>query len=148
MLILKPLHYAYRELVGNHRNQIPFWVLVGFLPTFVIERTIVDNYPGLYLQVKGTHVHHFTYGIFVLAITGFLSLISSKPWRSWLAVTYGLGLGLAFDEFGMWLHLTSNYTINDSEYVMVGILVFLVAIVYGIGIIRKALPYIRRTMRP
>jgi hypothetical protein len=147
MVILKPLGYAYRELIANRRNQIPFWILFGFLPTFVIERTIVDNYPGLFLRAHGTHVHHFTYGIIVLALTGFISLVWDRPSRRALAAFYGIGLALAFDEFGMWLHLTSNYNLDQSVDVMVGILVFLVSIVYGIGIIRHAVPYMRRSRR-
>ena len=141
MLVLRPLAYAYRELIANRRNQIPFWILAGFLPTFIIARTIVDKSPGLFLKVHGTHVHHFTYGIIVLAVTGFVSLVWTRPARALLAIAYGIGLALAFDEFGMWLHLTNDYSIDTSEDVMVGILAFLVFLVYGIGIVRHALPY-------
>ena len=47
----------------------------------------------------------------------------------------------------MWLRLTSNYNLDQSEDVMAGILVFLVVAVYGIGIIRRAWPYMRKTVR-
>jgi hypothetical protein len=147
MLILKPLKYAYRELIANRRSQIPFWVLVGFLPTFVTARSVVNTQPELFLQVRGVHIHHFTYGIIVLAIVGFISLVWSKPSRAGLAVFYGAGLALAFDEFGMWVKLADDYDIRASQDVMVGILVFLVFVVYGIGILRRAWPYMHRTIR-
>lgn len=151
MLSFRPfvaaLRFAYRELIAKRWRQIPFWVLVGFLPTFIIARSIVDNAPGVFLRVGGTHVHHFTYGIFVLAVTGFVSLVAPGRWRSLLAVVYGVGLALAFDEFGMWLHLTSNYRIDQSEDAMVAILVFLVFVVYGIDLLRRALHYIRPPKR-
>ncbi|HKU18536.1 MAG TPA: hypothetical protein VJP80_04645 [Candidatus Saccharimonadales bacterium] len=139
MLLRTALGKAYRGLIANRHRQIPFWVLVGFLPTFLAARLIVDNAPGVFLQVNGTHVHHFTYGIIMLAITGFVSLV--WPWRSRavLAVAYGIGLALAFDEFGMWLHLTNNYNIDQSEDAMVAILAVLVFLVYGLDLTRRVL---------
>jgi cytochrome bd-type quinol oxidase subunit 2 len=108
MLIFRPLKYAYRELISNRRRQIPFWVLLGFLPSYLTARLLVHFAPGLFFHVHGVHVHHFTYGIIVLAIF------------------YGIGLALSFDEFGMWVRLTDHYNIDQSEDVMAGILVFLV----------------------
>jgi mannose/fructose/N-acetylgalactosamine-specific phosphotransferase system component IIC len=145
MLVLKPIKYAYRELIANRVRQIPFWILVGFLPTFITARLIVDVVPGLYLRVHHVHVHHFTYGIMVLAVVGFISLVTTIPSRV-LAVFYGLGLALSFDEFGMWVRLTDHYNIDQSVDVMVGILVFLVFLVYGIGILRRAWPAMRKTI--
>src|SRR5262245_52482027 len=114
MFLRGALKYAYNELIHNRRKQIPFWILAGFLPTFLAARFVVDKAPGLFLQVSGTHVHHFTYGIFVLALTGFVSLAWPRASRLWLAIAYGVGLALSFDEFGMWLHLTSNYHLDQS----------------------------------
>lgn len=142
MRIPNAFSYAYRQLISQPSKQIPFWILAGFLPTFLISRLIVDTTPGLHLSVKGTHVHHLTYGIIVLAITGFISLVWPKVPRRTLATAYGIGLALAFDEFGMWLHLTTNYNFDTSEDVMVGILVFLVCVVYGIEYMRTVIRYI------
>jgi hypothetical protein len=134
---------AYRELVADRRAQMPFWMLVGFLPTFVAARLIVRLDPRLFLDVHGVHVHHFTYGIFVLTAVGFIAI--AKPdfkFRAWLAIAYGVGLALSFDEFGMWVHLTSNYNIDQSEDAMTAILVFLVVAVYCTRIIRRALRFL------
>ncbi len=136
---------AYRELIGERRKHMPFWVLVGFLPTFLVARFLVSSYPDLFLDIRGVHVHHFTWGVIVLAAVGFISLVSPEyPPRPALAVSYGVGLALAFDEFGMWLRLTANYNLDQSEDVMVGILAFLVVAVYFTGLIRRALRYMRR----
>jgi hypothetical protein len=143
-MILKAIRYAYRELISNRAKQIPFWILVGFLPTFLIERSLVYSAPNIFLVVHGVHVHHFTYGVIILSIVGFISLVSPYRFQRWLAMLYGVGLGLAFDEFGMWLRLTSNYNVDASEDVMVGILAFLIIIVYLAGIIRRAFEYLRR----
>jgi len=146
MLILRPLNYAYRELIHNRRKQIPFWVLAGFLPTYVSARFIVAHFPYLFLHVRGTHVHHFTYGFFVLSIIGFISLATDKG-RRLLAFFYGVGLALAFDEFGMWIKLTDHYNIDASEDIMAWIFAVLIFLVYGIGIIRRAWPYMIATVK-
>jgi hypothetical protein len=143
-MITKSLGFAYRELVGNRTRQVPFWILIGFLPTFLAARLLVAEWPGLFLDVRGVHVHHFTYGVIVLAAVGFISLVSPKRAQQWLAVIYGIGLALAFDEFGMWLRLTNNYNLDQSEDVMVGILCFLVAAVYLTAIVRGMLVYVKR----
>jgi hypothetical protein len=54
--------------------------------------------------VPGMHIHHYVYGIFMLAAAGYLALIfRGDRARLWIALLYGLGLGLTFDEFGMWI---------------------------------------------
>lgn len=145
-MILKPFKYALGELILHRRKQIPFWVLAGFLPTFLIARFLVASFPDLFLQVRGIHVHHFIYGFFVLAIVGFISILSERG-RRIQAFAYGVGLALAFDEFGMWMRLTDNYNIDTSEDALAWIFAILVFLVYGIGIIRRALPHMKR-LRP
>ncbi len=146
MLILKPLAYAYRELFFNRRKQIPFWVLVGFLPTYLLARIIVETHPTLFLHVGGTHVHHFTYGFFVLSIIGFIAITTDRG-RRLQAFIYGVGLALAFDEFGMWVRLTDQYNIESSEDAVAIIYGLLVFLVYGVAILRRAWPYMHRTIR-
>jgi hypothetical protein len=145
---LRAFGLAYRELIRNRARQVPFWVLAGFLPTFVIERNLVSHDPSLFVTVRGVHVHHFTWGVLILAAAGFAALVSPKRAQPWLAVAYGTGLALAFDEFGMWLHLTANYNLDQSEDVMVGILVFLVVVVYFLGLLRRALRIMNPRRRP
>jgi hypothetical protein len=91
-------------------------VLVAFLLTFMCARIIVllimsRAIPDLYLHVKGTHVHHLNYGIFLLsAVGGYLLFARPSGHRLHVAaVLYGVGMGLTFDEFGMWIHLGGSY---------------------------------------
>jgi hypothetical protein len=142
-MLLRAVKYAYRELIHNRRRQIPFWILVGFLPSFLLARFVVAEFPYLFLHVRGTHVHHFTYGFFVLAIVGFLSIMTDRS-RRVMAFFYGIGLALAFDEFGMWIKLTDHYNIDASEDAMAWIFAMLIFLVYGIGIIRRAIPQLIR----
>ena len=139
---------AYRELITDRTAQAPFWILVGFLPTFITARYIVKSSPDVYLNVHGVHVHHFTYGIFALAISGFISIaLPQHRLHRWLAVLYGLGLALSFDEFGMWLRLTANYNLSLSADVMFGLLTFLIVAVYFTGLIRRVFKYLPQGWR-
>jgi hypothetical protein len=146
MVIFRPIQYAFRELIYSRRHQIPFWVLLGFLPTYAVARYLVHHNPNLFLNVHHVHVHHFTYGFFVLAIVGFISLQTTR-WRNLQAALYGFGLALAFDEFGMWVRLADNYSIRASQNAMIAILVILIILVYGIGVARRAAPHAKRLNR-
>ncbi len=108
-----------------------FWVLVSFLPTFIIARLVVYNLPDLFLEFRGVHVHHLTYGIILLAFTGLWALnVTTERQKKWCAAIYGVGLALAFDEFGMWLHLEDDYWIRYSYDAIIIITAILVNIVY------------------
>ena len=87
-----------------------FPISVAFLLTFVIARLISHIDPTFYIQVvEDLHIHHYAYGIFILAIAGYLALANSSPRDRYLiSLLYGFGLGLVFDEFGFWLHLTDE----------------------------------------
>jgi len=62
-------------------------------------------FPRVHWEPFGMHIHHYVYGIFILAVAGYLALLfRGDRARSWIALLYGLGLGLTFDEFGMWIN--------------------------------------------
>lgn len=131
------MNWFYREIIYNQRREAPFWMLIGFIPTFLIARLLVRADPRLFLNVGGTHVHHFTYGFFILAITGYVSLVWPGRLRQVLGVVYGIGLALATDEFGMWLHLTDEYHNRLSYDALVIVLAFLAAVVYLVDILKS-----------
>ena len=89
-------------------------VLLSLLLTFITARLVsivmlLPSVPDIYLHVHDTHIHHLNYGIFILAGVGAYLLFSPGPAAPAAAVFYGIGLGLTFDEFGMWLHLNGEY---------------------------------------
>jgi hypothetical protein len=114
-------------------------VLATFIFTFVIARILVifimDGKlpPQLFFHVEGTHVHHLNYGIFLLSFTG-AYLIFARPTGgrlSFCAFLYAIGLGLTFDEFGMWLHLGGPYWQRASYDAVVTVASLLALIAYG-----------------
>src|SRR4249919_3815933 len=94
------------------------WALAAFVLTFLLARIAVllimsRRMPDLFLYVGQTHVHHLNYGIFLLSAMGaWLLFVPPGPdarVRVVAALVYGVGMGLTFDEFGMWLHLGGGY---------------------------------------
>ena len=90
--------------------------LFGFIVTFILARVFVflimaGEMPNLYFFVRGTHVHHLNYGIFLMSAVCGYSVFRRPTGRAAevTALVYGVAMGLTFDEFGMWLHLGGSY---------------------------------------
>jgi hypothetical protein len=112
-------------------------VLYSFLLTFISARVLIllimaRWIPDIYVHVSGTHVHHLNVGIVLLAAVGALLLFRRPAGRalSAVAVLYGVGLGLTFDEFGMWLHLGGSYWQRASFDAIVVVAALLALIAY------------------
>jgi hypothetical protein len=96
--------------------QLARLVLVAFLLTFMVMRIAVflimsRKIPDLYIHLGGTHVHHLNFGILLLSGVGGYLLFADPSGLGLqvVAVLYGVGMGLTFDEFGMWIHLGGSY---------------------------------------
>jgi hypothetical protein len=113
-------------------------ILVSFLFTFIAARVLVflivaRRIPDLYLHLGGTHIHHLNYGIFLLSAVGAYLLLAHPAARGLrrVAIVYGLGLALTFDEFGLWLHLGGSYWQRASFDAVVVIAALLALVVVG-----------------
>lgn len=126
-----------------------FTILSSFLITFLFVRTyvrlgrmgIIED-PNLY--IRGYHIHHLNYGIFLLAVAGILALffLNTKN-RLRIGAIYGVGLALTFDEFGMWLKLEDDYLTRLSYDAMIIITIILASIVYIPSFWRKLIFHIQ-----
>src|SRR3989338_538871 len=87
-----------------------FPIAFAFLLTFMIARIMNTLAPDFWLvNLAVGHVHHFAYGIFVLALSGYFALIFNGPRGKYLvALLHGLGLGLTFDEYWFWIKLSES----------------------------------------
>ena len=110
--------------------------LFAFLITFLIARVDVflimsHQIPNMYFFLRGTHVHHLNYGIFLLAAVGGFSVFRRPTGRpaEINALLYGFAMALTFDEFGMWLHLGGSYwqRVSLDAVIVVAALIGLVA---------------------
>jgi hypothetical protein len=94
-----------------------FASMLTFIGSRVVGYLITFGYmPGIFLESSpGLHIHHFTYGFFILFIAGYLGLVAEQPRaKFWTAMLLGFGFGLAIDEFGMWLKLRDDEALRWS----------------------------------
>jgi hypothetical protein len=126
------------EKVTIAQKNLPLRVLFAFLLTVVVARALVFFTPDwFYTEVNGTHIHHLTWGILILALSGYLNLVySGKKWRTWLAFLYGAGLGLTFDEFAIWIKLTTKYW-SWLSYSAVLLIAILLLIATGVSALQQ-----------
>ncbi len=117
MLTLASISSVYDRAIVDTGRQPEFLFFVAFLITFGFIRTSahmiraqVKWWPGN-VEVGGTHIHHLVWGIVTIMITGYVgvTIAPPSPWHEIIAVFFGIGLGLALDEFALWLDLKDVY---------------------------------------
>src|SRR3989344_7501366 len=125
---------------NKHYNRLyayySFPILVGLLITFTLVRFLIGIFPAAALTINGTHVHHFTSGIFILLGAGYVALwVKSWKLRYVTALAYGVGTGFIFDEFYVWLGLNDS-VLSHSQYdaVIIVSIAFLVILLLPSGI--------------
>lgn len=139
-----------REKIIHHEPglyvAIIFPIAIAFILTFVVARLLSHLAPNLFLELSsGLHVHHFTYGFFILAVAGYMALVFNGPRAKYLiALLFGMGLGLAFDEFGMWLRLRDDDPVRwsyDGFNVVIGVIFLVISARSGVRFIRFLWPF-------
>lgn len=114
---------AYERRVIDAQEQPKVCILVSFLITFLIVRTITHAIrAGRWgrvlrnVQSGGTHIHHLVPGILLLLASGYLGIgLSPGQPREWVAVLFGIGAALTLDEFALWLHLEDVYWAKEGR---------------------------------
>ena len=100
--------------------------LVSFIGSFVIARTFTTFNPNLVLISGDLHIHHFWYGLAMLAIGGWLGIsYESERINRLAAILFGAGGGLIGDEVGLLLTLESeNYWAGITYTIIIIFLAF------------------------
>ena len=151
--IFSKMKAAIREHVVKHEPglylYIVFPIAVSFLLTFIGARIFSYFWPDIFIPWIGIHVHHFAYGFFILAVAGYLALVFSGPRaKYWISMLHGFGLGLAFDEFGIWLHLNTADPARwsyDGFLIIIGASLIIVSAKHGIKFVRNHFPFVKTT---
>ncbi|MGH2993783.1 MAG: hypothetical protein ACRDL1_09635 [Solirubrobacterales bacterium] len=114
----------WREQILDAGREGVFLVFVGFLGSFLFIRTStrlmrspkVPWWPGS-VTPGGLHIHHLVFGIVLMLIAPTLAygLGDVSPWWELTAVAFGIGAGLTFDEFALWLHLDDVYWAEEGR---------------------------------
>src|SRR3954469_7136450 len=101
-------------------------VFAAFLVSFLFIRTSarlmrspkVPWWPGSVTTEGGLHLHHLVFGIVLMLIGGTLGFAldeSQAPWIELAAAAFGIGAGLTFDEFALWVHLEDVYWSEEGR---------------------------------
>ena len=83
----------------------PLWgIASAFCLTAIVARLTSYVAPRLHWEpIPGLHLHHYVYGIFILTAAGYLALFFKSPRATLsIALLYGVGVALTFDEMRMW----------------------------------------------
>ncbi len=93
------------------RAHLATLALLSFIFSFIAARTFTTFYPSTVLVSNGIHVHHFWYGIALLAIGGWLGIgYENTETGRVAAILYGAGGGLIVDEVGLLLTFGNYWT--------------------------------------
>lgn len=85
--------------------------LVSFMVSFAVARSFTYFYPDVVLVSGGLHIHHFWFGLVLLAIGGWLGIsYNQKEIDMLAAIIYGVGGGLIADELGLLLTFGNYYS--------------------------------------
>jgi len=102
------------DLDRGQRAALASWV--SFTTTFAAVRVITYSIragkgPFRNLSAGGEHLHHYLWGIAMLAGVGAVAVHGEERYRSHpaLAMSYGSGLALIVDEFALLLDLKDVY---------------------------------------
>lgn len=123
-----------------HQKGSSFIIFFFFLITFITARTwtylAVKNLvpDSLTENIRGVHVHHFAWGILLNTVIGYLCFVLPRhyfeKWKTTLAVFFGFGMGLTFDEFGMWLRLADDYWLRNSYDAVIIVTILFINLIY------------------
>jgi hypothetical protein len=105
----------------ERRPNLSVLALISFALSFAAARTFTALSPNVILSPSGLHVHHFWYGIIMLAVGGWLGISYNDPRVNRLAaIIFGAGGGLIGDEAGILLTLRSeNYWAGASYTIII-----------------------------
>jgi hypothetical protein len=129
----------------NFRRRSSLRLLTSFLITFLLIRLLtysIHNNLGPFHDIVigggsgGTiHIHHYMWGLFLIAICGFLALsLDAAKWHPWLAIPFGIGLALVLDEFALLLQLKDVYWAQQGRIsVDIGVVVAAGLLLYYLG---------------
>ena len=113
----------FQKLVVRTGAEPPVWMMLGFLSSLGGARLVVAlilKYgleKHLFALVQHgndpnpMHVHHFNYGLIVASVSGVASLFPfGRRALRLFAATFGIGIGLIFDEFALIWNLNPEYS--------------------------------------
>jgi hypothetical protein len=131
---------------ASRGETVLFNILSGFVGGFALMRLSTSGmragwWPLGNVKVGGRHIHHFVPGILLAFASGGAGLVTSdERLEQALAVPFGAGVGLTFDETALLLDLRDVYWTREgvlSVQVSLGASAILGATILGLRMLRR-----------
>lgn len=114
---------AAREEI-KEKPSLSILALFSFTASFAVARSFTTFYPNAILVGGDYHIHHFWYGLALLALGGWLGISLESPRIDRLAaILFGAGGGIISDEIGLLLTM-KDYWAGITYVVVSLILIF------------------------
>jgi hypothetical protein len=135
---------GYRE-VSTRENSM-FNLLTSFATTFILVRSVTYALRGRptvgpfrNMRVGRRHVHHFVPGIVIAFGSGAAAILThDERLEPWLAVPFGVGMGLTLDESALLLDLEDVYWSREgllSVQITLAVMAMLGALALGLRLL-------------
>src|SRR5215212_2215964 len=104
----------------SRTEKVLFNMLTGFVSAFALIRLSTAGirggwWPAGNVRLGGRHIHHFVPGILIAFGSGALALLTqSQKLETSLAIPFGAGIGLTFDEAALLLDLRDVYWTREG----------------------------------
>ena len=130
----------------SRTEKVLFNMLTGFVSAFALIRLSTVGirggwWPAGNVRVGGRHIHHFVPGILIAFGSGALGLLTqSQKLETSLAIPFGAGIGLTFDEAALLLDLRDVYWTREgilSVQVSFGLAATLGGTILGLRMLRR-----------
>jgi hypothetical protein len=127
-------------------EKVLFNMLTGFVSAFALIRLSTAGirggwWPAGNVRLGGRHIHHFVPGILIAFGSGALALLTkSQKLETSLAIPFGAGIGLTFDEAALLLDLRDVYWTREgilSVQVSLGLAATLGGTILGLRMLRR-----------
>jgi hypothetical protein len=135
---------GYRE-VSTRENSM-FNLLTSFATTFILVRSVTYALRGRptvgpfrSMRVGRRHIHHFVPGIVIAFGSGAAAILTrDEGLEPWLAVPFGVGMGLTLDESALLLELEDVYWSREgllSVQITLAVMAMLGALALGLRLL-------------
>jgi len=127
----------YRKHFADQCQERRFLSTVGFFSTFTAVRAVThairDNKgPFRNITPGGRHIHHMTFGIAGMILTGTLWINdignganqNSRRASRITSTMFGAGVALTLDEFALWLNLQDDYWTKQGRESIDAVVIF------------------------
>ena len=137
---------GYREASTRENSMLN--LLTSFAGTFLAVRSITyllrrrsSFGPFRNVRVGRRHIHHFVPGIVIAFAAGTAAILSrDEDLEPWLALPFGVGMGLTLDESALLLELDDVYWSREgllSVQITLAVMALLGALALGLRVLRR-----------